>query len=358
MNDAKEMRVQAAVDALRHFMDSELAASKIELEAKLIESHIGRPPFEPAHLHDARVRLQMQGEIFLDRTPTRGGSAPPLFITTDREKRSRKVDDAAARKRLLMSRYYSFVQGEPGVRSSLAGDAGEMAFHDALLRAGVGAPLSTVTRGRPQAGSVHGHAVPGGALDNVFALTRLDSETLAPIGPWGVTVLVEVKNIREWVYPRTQELFQVLVKAAKLTAALPTASFMPMLVTRRVQATTTFMAKNLGFFVIETKRQYLPAEHSRIDPVAFDEVRSELGLLDLTLGWDDTSATQRGLKALQRKYDVQAALDNWNLMCADGDFLPTATQLNRQDLKANERGRLLGRLRGIAARNGLGHGWA
>ena len=44
--------VDAAATALRDFMDENLAASKIELEAKLIESYF-ETPFEPDHLHGA-----------------------------------------------------------------------------------------------------------------------------------------------------------------------------------------------------------------------------------------------------------------------------------------------------------------
>ena len=52
---------------------------------------------------------------------------------------NRRVEDASARKRLLMSRYYSFVKGGEDSGSSLSGPAGELAFQKAFIRASGGA---------------------------------------------------------------------------------------------------------------------------------------------------------------------------------------------------------------------------
>ena len=311
--------VHAATAALREFMNENLAASKIELEAKLIDSHLGNPPFEPAHLHDARKALLHTREIRIDKTRTRGGGTPPILVTTDTDRRSRKVNDATARKRLLMSRYYSYVRGSEESGGSLAGPAGELAFQAALTRANVGVGIATIRNGLPSVPRVLDQDVPTGPLDNAFILQRLVPQTLAPTGPFGVYVLVEVKNIREWVYPRTQELYQVLMKSAELQYAHQDADILPVLVCRKAHVTTMFMAKELGFFVIQAGRQYLP-ESSLIDPQLLEEMTLELGISDLVQGTDSTAKIENRLKTLQQYFDVQGALDAWKSRSSESRF--------------------------------------
>lgn len=357
-SDARDERVFDAALALREFMGSNLAASKIELEAKLIDSHLWNPPFEPAHLQNAIQLLVKNDELVRVTERTRGGGKPPILVTTDRKGRGRKVDDAAARKRLLMSRFYSYVQGGETSSTSLAGPAGEAAFQAAFIRASVGASLATTFRGLPSVPNVLGMQVPMGPLDNAFVLQPLDAQTLAPIPPWGVHALVEVKNIREWVYPRTQELYQVLYKSAVLQRAAPSASVLPVLVCRRSHPTTRFMAKDLGFFVIDARRQYLP-ESSLIDPAALLEVTSELGIADVVQGTDEshTAKIEQGLRTLQRKVDVQLAIERWKHFAADTDILAAFSQLVDDELPNADRDKQLGLLRTRARQIGAVNGW-
>lgn len=353
---ARNERVAVATAQLREFMDQHFAASKIELEAKLIDSHIGNPPFEPAHLHEAQRTLITAGELVLDHTRTRGGSSPPILVTRDRLNRSRKVDDATARKRLLMSRYYSYVQGGPHDGASLAGPAGEAAFQAGLVRASVGASLATLVRGIPSVPQLLGQDVPFGPLDNAFVLQPLDPRSLAPIGPWGIHVLVEVKNIREWVYPRTQELYQVLSKSAMIQAANPTLHFVPLLVCRRVHRTTRFMAKDLGFFVIDAQRQYLP-ESSLIDPEALIELTSELGIADLVQGTESTRMIEQRLRTLQRHFDLETSLTRWKHFSDSEYFRKLLVTLNSETTPNRVRDTTLNELRTYARSEGASLGW-
>lgn len=345
-----------AISALRDFMDRNLAASKIELEAKLIEADFGNPPFEPAHLHDARKRLILAGEMVIDITTTRGGGRPPIIVTTDRERRGRKVDDAMARKRLLMSRYYSYVQGGEDAGASLSGPAGEAAFQAALLRASVGASLAKVNRGVPSVPQVLGRDVPIGPLDNAFILQPLDRISQEPVGPWGTHVLVEVKNVREWIYPRSQELYQVLAKAAALQTTNPDHNFLPVLVCRRAHITTRFMAKDLGFFVIEARRHYLP-ESSLIDPVALTELTSELGLTDVVQGTDSTAAIEKRLRTLQRYFDLETALTRWKHFSSSRDFRKLINVLFDEGTSNKLRDSTLNELRNLSKSLGATLGW-
>jgi hypothetical protein len=52
-----------------------------------------------------------------------------------------------------------------------------------------------------------GAPVPGGSLDNAAFLTTMDAAQLTPTGQY--VVLIEVKNIREWIYPSAAELLNL-----------------------------------------------------------------------------------------------------------------------------------------------------
>ncbi|MFG3525072.1 hypothetical protein ACGF5S_32775 [Nocardia nova] len=87
-----------------------------------------------------------------------------------------------------------------------------------------------------------------------------------------------MKNIRPWIFASTAELYQLLDKAAQLQRAQPTALILPVLVCRRANHTMFFMARELGFKILPTQRQYIRgvnAEH-------LQQVRNELGFYDLT----------------------------------------------------------------------------
>ncbi|MGW4720862.1 hypothetical protein [Nocardia sp. NPDC004260] len=60
---------------------------------------------------------------------------------------------------------------------------------------------------------------------------------------------IENKNIRDWVYPRSAEPYQLLRKAALLQRDAPEANIMPVLVCRH---TLRFLAQRLGFKVHDT----------------------------------------------------------------------------------------------------------
>lgn len=352
---AGEARVTAATAALRDFMESNLVASRIELEAKLIEVHLGSTPFEPHHLTTAARNLEAEEVIEHEARETRGGRPIPLYVVGDLTRRRRRVEDASARKRLLMARYYSYVQGSDS-GSSLAGPAGELAFDAALTRANPGVRTAVYNRGLPSVPQINGVAVPMGPLDNAFVIQRLDKTTRAPIPPYGVTALVEVKNVRDWIYPSSPELFQLLHKAAVIQNRHPDQSFLPVLVCRRAHTTTAFMAKDLGFFVIDTKRQYL-AESSIIDLDHFREMTDELGLVDMVIGHDSTARIENRLVTIQQYFDINSATATWKAISARTELHDLFRSLNKEQLTPRERTRTLDTVRRIAKEEGASRGW-
>ncbi len=103
---AEQWRSIAAEKVLSLLVE-EGAVTKPEMEAKLSEApqHPGLRRPEPHHLTMARNRLLQAGEIVSQRNTTRGGRAVTTFSLAAGTK---QADRAAARKRLLRSRYLSW----------------------------------------------------------------------------------------------------------------------------------------------------------------------------------------------------------------------------------------------------------
>lgn len=131
---------------------------------------------------------------------------------------------------------------------------------------------------RPEGGEVSrflGRPVPIGPFDNAAIHTQLLSGLPGP----SVAVPIEVKNLRDWIYPSSQELYQLLDKSARLQQTCSDVPIVPVLICRRANVTAFRMAKDLGFYIIATSRQYITA----VDEDDLLEVRQELGFTDLAL---------------------------------------------------------------------------
>jgi len=137
-----------------------------------------------------------------------------------------------------------------------------------------------------------------------------------------VTVLVEVKNIRSWVYPGASELYQLLHKALLLHQAQPQAPLVPVFVCRRAHPTTFWMAKQLGFVVIDMNRQYAGdvGEQELLD------VRNELHFNDLYAGAGPSLRVRdRFTKVLPRIATTMAA--QWSTTAATPELATLLEQL-------------------------------
>nr|WP_296065892.1 hypothetical protein [uncultured Actinoplanes sp.] len=145
--------------------------------------------------------------------------------------------------------------GSAASGTGVIGPAGEGVVHAALTAAApYGYRLFNPAAG--QTGMILG-TVLRGPLDNGGILTTIDQRTHTPNGQY--VVAVEVKNTRSWIYQGAVELYQLLDKAAVLQREHPDHDFLPVLVCRRAHPMVNHLAEQLGFYVISTKRQYVPA---------------------------------------------------------------------------------------------------
>lgn len=90
-----------------------------------------------------------------------------------------------------------------------------------------------------------------------------------------VAMLLEVKNVHEWIYPWDRRLWELLVKAAGLAANLPV---YPVLVCPHSDFTTYRMSEDIGFSRARYQVQLFSTDEKRIPAYEFDEVVQEFGL--------------------------------------------------------------------------------
>jgi hypothetical protein len=269
--------VELAQDGILTLLDREHEAAVVwdEVEAKLADVHWPVLPsyIEPHHLSTARQQLLEDGIIVEEEAATRGGRPIGVFHRTDLRRRTTAIDRTSQRKRLLQARYQRWGFGDKST-AALLGPSGERVAR-ASLAAAADAGLRPIVSDFGQVGKVLGIDVPGKFDNGVYMPSLIDDDTPGPT----VTVPIEVKNRRGWVYPNSDQLFQLLSKAAALQEARREAAIVPVLICRRHHITTQWMAKQLGFFVIAAKAQFIdwPDDDERL----LEEVRVELGYLDL-----------------------------------------------------------------------------
>lgn len=261
-------------------LDTEYALVRPEIEARVSEGHFAESGdnADPHHITNALNLLRRSGSVTETPLPTRGGSTVSVITPTDRRRRATKIDRAAGRKRLLHARFLGWTQGNRANRVGLAGPAGERAVRQA---AQLSAVLQPATPGFGEIRRIHALPVPGPIDTGGFHAAYNDTGGLLGV----VTVLIEVKNIRAWIYPSAAELYQLLSKAARIQRAAPNGTLVfPILVCRKAHHTTRTMGKQLGFWTIDMEGQFMG---SAPEP-QLSELRTELAYRDL-LGGDGPS---------------------------------------------------------------------
>ncbi len=187
-----------------------------------------------------------------------------------------------------------------------------------------------------------------GPLDSADYLVPFDTKGL-PQSP--VTILFEVKNLRSWIYPSSEELYQLLHKAMVLQNARPEQPIVPVFVCRRAHKTTFWMSQQLGFVTIDMGIQYVGdvEEHEAL------EVRNELHFRDLAPG---KGPSLRVLDRLTKTLpDTSLAVaGQWSATASDPTMV-TLIEGIRRSRKRREHDRLVAELRRANSRLGRRGGW-
>lgn len=335
-----------AVDRIRDIMSVEHAVVPRELESRIAEGYwVGsKENIDPHHVTNALRVLVRGGEVERVTGATRGGADVETLQPTNRTGRGDRIDRAAARKRLLYGRYLGWATGTARHPRGLVGPAGEAATRSAILQSGAVIP-----------------AAPGAAgvarILNVNLSGPLDSAGYTiPLGVGGVpgtavTLLFEVKNVRNWLYPAAAEPFQLLGKAVRVQRGNPDVPIVPVLVCRKAHTTTFWMAKQLGFMIIDMERQFIGA----VDEDRFMEVRNELHFHDLAMGEGPSLRVRDRLSSTVRTHCPEFA-STWRTTALDtelGQTILDAAAARRQ----RDRGREVAYLRNTMIDRGWGEGW-
>jgi len=273
--------VAAAHEVLLEMADELHAFLKPEAEARAADAfwRDRARVIQPHRLGIALQQLINDGEIDADHEVTRGGRTITTFRAGDMTGRERAIGDAAARKRLLYSRYLGWASGnktEPGLIGPAAQWMLHMTWRDASPE--LGYRFENTRTG--ETAEVLGTAIEGGPLDHAAHVFIGNPERR-------YTIVAEVKSRREWLYQTSPEIYQVLVKASALQRARPDLLVVPLLVCRRAHITTFRMFSDLGGYIIETREQWLPVGHSRVPDEGLLEVRNELAFQDLRIAPSD-----------------------------------------------------------------------
>lgn len=264
-----------AAERVREIIAEQHAAVRRELESRIAEGYWpgSGQNINPHHVSNALRDLVQSGEMEWVTGPTRGGAQIETLQPTDRAGRADRIDRAAARKRLLYGRYLGWASGTKRHPKGLIGPAGEAAARAGILESGAVLPTDP---GASAVARVLGLRLPG-PLDSAGVTVPIDNDGV-PGDP--VTLLFEVKNIRQWIYPSAPEPYQLLAKGVLVQQARPDAAVVPILVCRKAHVTTFYMAKQMGFIVIDMGCQFIGA----VEEDKMLEVRNELWFTDLALG--------------------------------------------------------------------------
>jgi hypothetical protein len=267
--------VDLGKETIVRLLENEHAAVWPEIEAKAADrTYPGNTRrIQPHHLTTARKELRDAGVINEQSAPTRGGREVPFMTLTHVGRHGEAVKEAAARKRLLQARYLSW-----SVSLNLLGPAGERATRVALGAVAATAGYRIENPDDGEVASLFGEPVEGGPLDAAGHLQVVDNRG---ISTGVVTLTIEVKNVREWIYADSERLHQLLYKSASMKRRFPEVDIVPVLVCRRGAYNTFQMARAFGFYVADAKAQFLPRRED-VPPSAVEEVAAELGYRDLT----------------------------------------------------------------------------
>lgn len=268
--------VELASQRVLEVLHEQHSVVSAELIARISEAGFRRSEIvnvDPTHVMTAAEDLAAEGVVRWVAEATHGGRMVKTLQLTDQQRRATATARAAARKRLLWTRYLSWAVPSARYPHGLIGPAGEKAARSGIEESGV---VRLLEPGRHEVKTVLGVPV-AGPLDSAGVIVPIQQgiELGTP-----VLALFEVKNLREWLYPHSAEVYQLLAKAVHVQRARPNVAMVPVLIARRTHITLYRMAKQLGFLIIEMDRQFI----GDVEEAKMLEVRNGLHLHDLAIG--------------------------------------------------------------------------
>ena len=315
-----------ATTAIVELLEQEGATTQPEMEAKISDAVLPGQTrkIDPHHLTVGRRRLLEAGVIESVRQATRGGQVITTYVMAGASKKALR---SAGRKRLLTARFHGWSAPTTEWGPAPLPQALERVIHASLTAAAPHGYRLLNPGGVGEVGRLFGQQIAGGAVDNAaFYMPVVDG-----LAKPAVAVIIEAKNVRQWIYPQTQELYQLMDKCARLKSAHPGEQLLPVLVCRRQHYRTAQMAKQMGFHVIGTWRQYVrPAvAGTPEDREKFDQVDTELKF-NLALHDAEVEEMVNHFVKVIPKRIANGATDRWGAVVAE-DGVPDLLRTLRDD---------------------------
>lgn len=303
----------AAREVILDILDVEHSATPRELEARASNERWSTYGFtiDPDFLSAARRSLAEDGLLDSARQSTRGGRQIETWSRTDQQRRATRIEQAAARKRILTTRHWSWAKSSKRYPKGLIGAAGEDALINVITQSDL---FSGINR---DANSALGQTLEGGSVDALCYLT-----TEVDARPKAFTTLIEVKNRRQWYYPSNPDLHRFLYKAARLQQAEPNEPILPVFVSSRRHYFTLVLGRLLGMYAVQYQAQFV-LDRSEVDHDHFAQVSRDLGYADLVLGDAPNNKIRRAIAESLPK-NAATTSERWRIVA------PHTADLHRQ----------------------------
>ncbi|WP_370324037.1 hypothetical protein [Euzebya sp.] len=340
------------LQAVRDFLDTAYAGPWREVEARIADVVWPGVPLavQPHILSEVRQALRDAGELVDIEHATYGGRSVSLVATTNTHRRKGKVDQAIRTKAMLHGRYMGWASGpfSEDYPDGIIGVAGDRVLHTTLrhrnyIGLSVTGPPGDVT-------TLLGVNLAGGSYDDA-AYLNVPTTT----GMESIVLGFEMKNIRRWLYPRDSDVHGLLHRSALLQQERPDTLICPVLVTRRRHPTLLNMAKDLGFYAIQTRFQFM-LDHAKVQDDKFQEVYDGLGYVGLVRQEGPSPRLEKAIDVSLRR-DAPALAQRWRDVGAN--FVDLYADLRRSSLSRMNREHTMNELRNRTAAIAQPHhaGW-
>ena len=252
---------QTGREAILDLLQDRFVAPWSEIEARIaVRGWKDYPKVQPLQLTAARKRLRADRRIIEEAT------RHPIPVRTIRlpfpPRKKRELARLCGSRRKKYRPYLSWSNNQ-----DLCGKHAEKVVLESAKAAASDAGLYVPPQSLGEIASVNNVPLQRGPLDvlaHILELPAVNSQ---------IPLVMEVKNIHDWIYPSARPLWEFLVKAAELAARIP---IMPVIVCVRSPWTTSQMAKDIGFLTYQMRHQiFSPAIHSH----EFDKLVCEFGLV-------------------------------------------------------------------------------
>jgi hypothetical protein len=257
-------RLQRNLDRLRY-------ASIRQLEMKISEAGPPHQRPSPIHLREALEGLVWGGHVAEEPPPAVAGLSLPTFYSPSDF--SLDDPDDAARRALILALYQTFLE----TNREEQGKTLERATFTAALEARSSGQFVAVL------GSPDRPPGQGLVLDGIAIGAPVD---LILLGLDGSRVAVEEKNYREWLGPKSHEVWELFGKAVRLDA-------LPVLICRKVTYDLFLLFKQTGALAFQVHSQLF---HERFtERLATVKHKDGLGFADIRFGDTPSPALRRFL---------------------------------------------------------------